>query len=597
MLRKAEFGTVVCSTGGQRSMTASSKRVTDAFLALPPSHIVLSEDDRDFTRAQIGDCAGWIATELRTSPQLEYVFIASSRPSIVISAVLGCWLQGRCPIVLDNLPGDPWPGAEFEAQALLVVDAGFRPDLDLPELPSRPIVVFGNESAPLGGQVAGRLAYGVRTSGTTGAPRIALNTWAGLQNRLTWMVDELGSGRPPVIGLCTPLAFDSFFWQFTMPILLRGRAQCGATPYTRSLPDLRTHLSQGRLNWIDVTPSVMRMLLDDAELSAGGCAQVELVVLGGESTTSSLLEAVRTRFPAARILNLYGPSECAIGSVFADLTAHSGDAVPIGRPIPNTQAFLANPLVGGGGVTVEGELVLAGVCVGEGYLGAPEQTAARFTKTGGRVTYRTGDICRQDAEGDLYFIRRAGRDMADLADFKARGVRHDLRPWISGVAAALCVSDWTYRIQSVGQESEVLFDLHISDKSHAPGVGELLSALGANAPPHGVTGAVRLVVPSIGASGKQTSEQLVEFRFPLQGQTIKTADANDLSSWLETLFPQAEHIRSYRDAGGDSLDAYKLVLAAEELGIEVSFEDLLSDMPLSEVIVGALRRKSRDASH
>jgi LDH2 family malate/lactate/ureidoglycolate dehydrogenase len=99
----------------------------------------------------------------------------------------------------------------------------------------------------------------------------------------------------------------------------------------------------------------------------------------------------------------------------------SGDAgstgvVPIGRPVPNTQAYVLDPLRHLVPVGVWGELYVGGGGVGRGYLNDPELTAERFvpdpfSPSAGSRLYRTGDVVRYLSNGDLEFAGRVDHQM------------------------------------------------------------------------------------------------------------------------------------------------------------------------------------------
>ena len=73
------------------------------------------------------------------------------------------------------------------------------------------------------------------------------------------------------------------------------------------------------------------------------------------------------------------------------------------------------------------ELLLGGIGLSRGYVGLPDLTAERFVETaraeadepGGRW-YRTGDLCRRDANGDIEFLGRIDGQV------KIRGYRVEL---------------------------------------------------------------------------------------------------------------------------------------------------------------------------
>ncbi|HET9479993.1 MAG TPA: condensation domain-containing protein, partial [Pyrinomonadaceae bacterium] len=91
-------------------------------------------------------------------------------------------------------------------------------------------------------------------------------------------------------------------------------------------------------------------------------------------------------------------------------------AVPIGRPIANTQAYvldqLQRPLVAG----ARGELYLGGANISRGYLGDPRLTAEKFIPdpfsfVPGARLYRTGDLARWRHDGQIEFLGRVDQQV------------------------------------------------------------------------------------------------------------------------------------------------------------------------------------------
>jgi acyl-coenzyme A synthetase/AMP-(fatty) acid ligase len=127
-----------------------------------------------------------------------------------------------------------------------------------------------------------------------------------------------------------------------------------------------------------------------------------------------------------RLHNHYGPTETHVVTSY-QLEADTGIWLPeasIGRPIANTQVYILNDALHPVPIGITGELYIGGAGLARGYLNRPELTAERFIEIEilGRSerVYRTGDLCRWRADGNLEFLERMDHQV------KIRGYRIEL---------------------------------------------------------------------------------------------------------------------------------------------------------------------------
>ncbi|MFL5438847.1 MAG: class I adenylate-forming enzyme family protein, partial [Myxococcales bacterium] len=128
------------------------------------------------------------------------------------------------------------------------------------------------------------------------------------------------------------------------------------------------------------------------------------------------IRALREIFPKARIYSMYGLTECKRCTYLPpeDLMRKPGS---VGIAIPNTELWLVDEQDRRLGRGATGQLVIRGATVMRGYWEKPEATSARLRPgplPGEQVLY-TGDLCRLDDDGYLYFVAR----MDDI--IKSRG--------------------------------------------------------------------------------------------------------------------------------------------------------------------------------
>ena len=180
-------------------------------------------------------------------------------------------------------------------------------------------------------------------------------------------------------------------------------------------------------------------------------------------------------------------------------------AVPIGRPIANTQVYVLDADMKPVPRDVAGELYIGGDGVARGYLGRSDVTAERFIpdpfalRPGSRL-YRTGDSVRWNAAGQLEYLGRLDHQV------KIRGHRIELGEVEAALICHPSVRDVVVAARHDDLEGAVLVAYVIArdDESSAR---ELVAALSTHAreqlPDYMVPAAfVRLPALPLSVSGK-----------------------------------------------------------------------------------------------
>ncbi|WP_017906847.1 non-ribosomal peptide synthetase [Pseudomonas asplenii] len=268
------------------------------------------------------------------------------------------------------------------------------------------------------------LAYVIYTSGTTGLPKGAMVAHRGLSNLLLWCQQVCGDGQQASMLQKIPFGFDASAWELLWPLAMGGRLVL-ARPGGHLEPDylVRTVREQ-RVSALVFVPAMLQLFLEVDEV--GQCRDLRNVFCGGGELTPAIARRFRQVLPTARLHNVYGPTETTvINSIW---TLQPGAEVPerqlpIGRPIAGNRLYVLDEHDGPVPVGVSGHLHIGGVGVARGYLGLASLTAERFIDSPfvpGERLYRSGDLARYRADGQLEFL---GRNDFQV---KLRGVRVEL---------------------------------------------------------------------------------------------------------------------------------------------------------------------------
>ncbi|WP_460625097.1 amino acid adenylation domain-containing protein, partial [Kitasatospora kifunensis] len=262
-------------------------------------------------------------------------------------------------------------------------------------------------------------AYVIFTSGSTGRPKGVVVPHAGIVNRLAWMQARYGLTAADRVLQKTPFGFDVSVWEFFWP-LLEGAALVVARPGGHREPGYLAELIQReRVTVNHFVPSMLQAFL--TEPAAVGCVSLRVVVCSGEALPLEVQGRFFEVLPGAELHNLYGPTEASVDvTAWQCVPGQESGSVPIGAPIANTRVYVLDAGLRPVPVGVGGELYLAGVQLARGYVGRAGLTAERFVASpfaAGERLYRTGDIARWNAGGQVEYLGRADEQV------KIRGFR------------------------------------------------------------------------------------------------------------------------------------------------------------------------------
>lgn len=274
---------------------------------------------------------------------------------------------------------------------------------------------------PAGGD---ELAYILYTSGSTGTPKGVMLTHTCATSHVQWFTEAFAPREDDRFSSHAPFHFDLSITD--LYVALRHGATVVLIDAARGKEPLGLAqlMAERRISVWYSTPTILTVLAEFGRMEQHDWSALRQVNFAGEVFPIKHLRAVKERLPRARFANLYGPTEtnvCTWHPIPDAVEPERSAPYPIGR----TCSHFRSRVVDEDGRDVprgtEGELVMHGAGMLQGYYNNPARTAAAFLVDGeGRRWYRTGDLVVEGADGVFEFVGRRDRMV------KRRGYRIEL---------------------------------------------------------------------------------------------------------------------------------------------------------------------------
>ncbi|MEG0377415.1 MAG: AMP-binding protein, partial [Eubacterium sp.] len=198
------------------------------------------------------------------------------------------------------------------------------------------------------------------TSGSTGTPKGCVFEHRNLVNYALWHCHEFEIDHNTTVSAYASFAFDASLMDL-FAVLTCGGATCIVPEDMRlDLPAVNRYYEANDVNVAFFTTQLGRQFAMGMKNDKLRC-----LITGGETLVPP------DKLPAYRLVNAYGPTETLV--IIATFTIDGiYENVPIGSPTGNIRIYIMDKNGGLAPVGVAGELCIAGVQVGLGYLNRPE---------------------------------------------------------------------------------------------------------------------------------------------------------------------------------------------------------------------------------
>jgi aspartate racemase len=274
------------------------------------------------------------------------------------------------------------------------------------------------------------LAYVIYTSGSTGKPKGVMIEHRALSNFTHGAIATYQLSPQDRVLQFASISFDAAAEEIYPCLLSGGRLVLRNQEMLGSAATFLEACSDWGITVLDLPTAYWHQLTEDLTQTPQPLPRsLRLIIIGGEAVHLAQVKRWQRQFgPTPQIINSYGPTETTVVATVHSITetdAETAAAIPIGRALPNVRTYLLDANQQPVPLGVPGELYIGGASVARGYLNRPELTAERFipnpfgAEPGNRL-YRSGDLVRYRADGNLEFLGRIDHQV------KIRGFRIEL---------------------------------------------------------------------------------------------------------------------------------------------------------------------------
>lgn len=450
------------------------------------------------------------------------------------------------------------------------------------------------------------LCHVLFTSGSTGIPKGVMIEHSAMVNCVSWLASYCNIDESTRTLQFAAYTFDVCGLDIFMTLTCGGCLF--VAPTTKLLADLNGFVSSRKINYAQLTPTVISLLIPSSVPS------LKTLVSSGEALTESILPIWLGH---VRLINAYGPTEtnlCTLHDVYSHPVSNC-----IGIPDCGTRILILDGHGRRVPIGAIGDICVAGPQLFRGYLGDFTTTLKKKFAHAIGLLYQTGDLGCFDSDGRVYFHGRQDNQVkllgnrVDLEEIEACILacglaRHNAvvvpRSGLAGGRLVAFLSLVRFPAAFSGKPGVHCLDPELSTGA-AEDLSEIKERLLSELPPHMVPGVwFTLQNVPMTASGKVNRtlvrgwlEMLGEEEYHTQVRVVGVGNAADISlnlaeaqmrdiwSCLLSLPPHwISGESSFFDLGGDSISVIRMVSEARKAGFMISVQDVFANRRLSLIV-------------
>ena len=376
-------------------------QVIETHAKLRPDHTAVKAENGSLTYKELNSLANRAARVIAKSGggRDRIVAVVADRSTWSVVGMLATLKSGsayvgldahyppeRVAFILEDTAAPCIVGAQEQLDALQFDCAAVGMDGDLDDDDTNPNLAEGEDA----------LAYCIFTSGSTGKPKGVLIEHQSMVNFIDWYANHHCMSPESGCAAFAAFSFDVSVVQIFAPLVSGATLHIIAEELRRSPKELDAYFVANHVTNAHFPTQFAEQFMRMCSMDS-----LKYLVVGGDQLKSY-------RLGDFRLTNEYGPSETTMACLSYDVQ----DVMmkpPVGSPVKNTRIYILDAKGHLCPIGVPGEICVAGIQVGRGYLNRKELTDKHFVDDPfhpGQRMFRTGDRGKWLDDGTLDFIGR-----------------------------------------------------------------------------------------------------------------------------------------------------------------------------------------------
>ena len=244
------------------------------------------------------------------------------------------------------------------------------------------------------------------TSGSTGIPKGVMLEHKNIVKYVSTHSFFYINEKTVLLSTVSP-SFDTTNMEFWTVLFKGGKLVIADKDDLFDYKIMESLIKGNKVNTMWLTASWFQQVLD---CNIQIFSSIEQFISGGDIVSAKHMNLLQKEFPTIKLYNGYGPTENTTFSSVFQIDRQYENALPIGKPIDNSQVHILNNFLVPQPIGIIGEIYVSGDGLARGYYNDEKKTAELFLEqtVSKKVTrlYKTGDYGKWLADGTIEFLGR-----------------------------------------------------------------------------------------------------------------------------------------------------------------------------------------------